>query len=353
MAQELTIQAKKIIQTTQTNVLADFSIDSVLCEFEERARVNYVELLSFSAITADAATALKTAKQLSVEIPTEFLDGLKKGDLHFDNSQRIAGNLTPNIRDAEGKIVGQATLKQGVNPRAITVALSNVAVFAMMYQISSKLDKISEQLDVIKQGQENDRVATVISGFKDFHRAYMANPQNPDEIIIKNAYSKMTDALNKLHFSIDSDYHLDKNGRIKKFRWAPDNMFKSILYTHIFTERYRKQFLELQQRLVVFQQMETLTEIVGAFCLGISAANNLHQEASALYDRLLTQKFRDRMYFLMDPKGSKEEFFLNDLVEMNEERGQKLKSLLATEDSQSITRIAIEAPEIKAENYGI
>ena len=233
------------------SIYDDFSIRMAVTSLQEMSRRNVVSMLSGAVFMADIASKLGDLEKFSVEIPSELITGIKDGTLHFDNSKKVFGNFTPNIRNSDGKIVGQAMLKKGVNQQFFTSALTSLAVFAMVAQILQKLDEISSSVNDIKIGQENDRWSEVISGFRDFYIAYTSNPNDArDQARI--AYSKMTSGLTKIH------KHIDYISDPKHFRMAPGNKFWAFIYGNCFMNPYRNKLKNLEAKLVEYQQLELL-----------------------------------------------------------------------------------------------
>lgn len=305
MAQELIIPQKK--ELSKQNVYEDFNLSITLGELEEKERSNVIQYLSGIAVGGDVLAGVENIKRFNVEIPSGLLEGVKNGSLSFDKSSKIAGNLTPNIRDLNGNIVGQATIKEGVNPQALTSSVVNLALFAMMAEISAKLDRISDNLHEIQVGQENDRRAKVVSGFVDFYTAYNSNNSEADKrtaAII--AYSKMTEGLDQIHFE------LANLGNYKEFRMAPKRAIGAVLYGNAGMKRFRDRYSALCNKLIEYQQLSLLTEVVCYYCYGHEAARDRHTKSSNLYKGILegdhSSELMQRLCFITDTP--KDELFV-------------------------------------------
>ena len=259
----------------------DFGLVEATEALQEKSRSNFLSMLAADgAVASDAIAGLNKFKQYVVEIPPEFLDGLKEGKLIFDKSNKIPGNFTPNIRGEDGTLVGQATIKNGIDPKCLTSGLANLAMFAMMAKISQQISELTELVQEIKKGQEDNRRASVISGFKEFYSAYMSDPNHSDtKMVAIIAYSKMNEGLTQIHLEISS--FVDKN-----FKKAPKNNFMAFIYGYTRVKKYRNRFRLLEQKLNEFQYLEMLTEIVCYFAQGWKSVEQKHLEFSNFITRL-------------------------------------------------------------------
>lgn len=121
------------------NIFQDYSLALVIDDIAEKMRFDALSLFGIGASVANGIVNIKNTDTFHVDIPYQFIDGLKDGSLKFDSSSQIPGNLTPNIRDADGILVGQATIRKGVNPTAAFSAIMNVTMMSMLaFQLKSK-----------------------------------------------------------------------------------------------------------------------------------------------------------------------------------------------------------------------
>ncbi len=322
----------KLIVPKKTDIVGtiydDFGLTFATESLQEESRKNIVSMLSGATVAADALVKLKGLKQFSIEIPPEFIQGIKDGALSFDKSGKILGNFTPNIRDLDGNLVGQATIKSGINPQALTSAASNLAMFAMMAEMSHKLDLLSESVEDVKIGLANDRRAEVISGFRDFYIAYTSNPNREDlKMIASIALSKMTSGLAKIHLEID------EAAKYRHFKFAPGNGFMAFLYGNSGMSIYRKRYRQLEGAILDYQRLDALTEIVCYFVNGEEGVKNKRMDITNLLNRVITEQLISKEVFLMDKP--KEELPLYILREQAQERMRPIEKKLPFLDLNS------------------
>lgn len=335
MTKELTIPKRKSL--SNPSVYEDFNLSLVLGDLEETERSGIIDKLSGVAVGADVLAGLTNLKRFSVEIPSELLEGMKSGNFGFDKSSKIAGNFTPNIRDLDGKLVGQATIKEGVNPQALTSSVANLAMYAMLANISAKLDSISDSIHVVQVGQENDRRAKVVSGFVDFYLAYKSSLSDADKkAAARTAYSKMSEGLDQIHFE------LAELGNYKHFKFAPKSGFGAFVYGNSGMTKYRNRYNELCNKLIEYQQLSLLTELVCLNCYDEGSAKDRHNISSNLYKNILqgehAEALMQRLSCITDTPVN--ELFVYRFLETDKEYSEILNSpkcLKLETDSTEIT----------------
>lgn len=299
---------------------------------QEKSRRNIVSMLS-GAIIASGYINLKGLKNFTIEIPPEFIKGIQDGTFSFDESSKILGNFTPNIRDLDGKLVGQATIKAGINTEAFSSAASNLAMFAMMADMSRKLDLLSESVEDVKIGLKNDRRAEVISGFRDFYTAYTSDPNRTDlKTIAIIALSKMTDGLSKIHFEID------EAANNRHFKKAPKNRFMVLLYGEREFIKYLNRYKHLEGAILDYQRLFALTDIVNFFVNGKEGVMERRDEITNLLNRVITDQLISNEAFLMDkPKENLPLFVLRKQAQERMDYLEKqLPSLFLNCDSDEL-----------------
>ena len=294
----------------------DFGLVEATEALQEKSRSNVLMMLGAGgAVASDVIAGLSELKQFVVEIPPEFIDGLKDGKYVFDKSNKMPGNFTPNIRGEDGTLVGQATIKEGIDPKSLTSGLANLAMFAMLAHISHQISELAEAVEELKKGQENDRRAIVISGFRDFYIAYMSDPNRSDLQEVANlAYSKMTEGLTQIHMEIS---HFADH----EFRSAPKNKFMAVLMGRFFVGKCEKQFRQLEQKIMEFQYLEMLTEIVCYFANGLKGVEHKHSEFSNFITRICeNDQLMAKASFTLDTPRS--ELFVCKLLDLQKESDQ-------------------------------
>lgn len=279
-----------------SNVFEDFSIALVIDDVAEKMRFDAISLFGIGAAAADGIAKIKNANSFHVDIPSQFIEGLKDGSLRFDSSSQIPGNFTPNIRDKEGNLVGQATIRKGVDPTAVTSAVMNVAMMSMLAEVSHKLDIMDEKIDDIQKGQHNDRLAKVVTGFQSFYIAYKTSKDSKE--LRDRAYASfniMNQGIKELHFEFDE--------KCKKLNKAPKTDFGSFIRGISAVKSYRNKYMALEKDLKIYYQLHTLLEVVAIYAFGEESVNNVHNEVSNMIGRLFNEQFINNMAYLCDKKS--------------------------------------------------
>lgn len=291
---ELIVVSKNELKKTQT-VFDDFSLPILVSDFQEDSRKNLISLFGVGSVAGDAANKTLHSGIYQVEIPGEFIDGLRCGKLKLDNSSKIQGNFTPNIRDAEGNLVGQATIKEGVDSQIVTTSVMNVAMMTMLAEVSKKLDEMNETLEEIKTGQKNDRVAKAISGFEAFYYAYKSDKLSPEEkrASAVSAFQQMDEGINQIHFDLEA--------QAKKIsRRAPGSSLMAALYGIEGVTMERRRYDRFEADLALYYQLRTLAVMIASYAYGSDAAYNEHQKVTRFCERIFTDKFMCKVCYLCD-----------------------------------------------------
>lgn len=274
-----------------SNALQDFSISVIIDDFAETTRSRTLDLMGISSASIDAINQIKNSKSFLVEIPKQFIEGIKNGDFKFDKSSKIKGNFTPNIRDVNGNLVGQATISEGVNPTVVTSSIMNMAMMSMLAEVSHKLDMMDEKLDEILTGQHQDRIAEVISGFQSFYLAFKSS-KDPNELRQRAfiAYNTINEGITKLHFEFDS--------KCKILNRAPKNDFQSFIKGISRVKKDKNRYYQLESDLKLYYQLHTLLEIVAIYAFDEESTYDVHRPISNMINRLFDDQFIRNMAYI-------------------------------------------------------
>lgn len=174
---QLILRTNFVREALQNDVLlygVSDAIDKLLTSEKRKALSNFTidDVLTAGSLVSSFSEILNSS-ELIVVIPGQLKDLLKSGEAVFDKSKLFAGQFTPNFRIKGGKgISGQITLKRGVSKEVVSNRLTNLLSMALSLQALSKLKRIEQKLDEIKQGQMNDRIGRVVGAFKEYCDSY-------------------------------------------------------------------------------------------------------------------------------------------------------------------------------------
>ena len=296
----------------EKDILSYYGIPGFMDEIVKRNKTEMLNCLACAAGTVDALNQASHAEGFFVHIPEGMRKLINEGKAHFDKSNKNPGEFSPNIRINGSKTIdGQATIYKDLDSQKLTGSISNLAMMAMMQGVMVKLDDIGEMTQDLLQGQHDDRVSKITGAFKSFSDLYFTFTSD-DELKFQanNAYSKMQEGLNALH------YELDKKRR--KLLHAPKNNFQVTLYalTPIInmSKKYQKLYNEFLYDLRLYSRLIIMSDIVLG-CKGATADVIIrnHKPFNDYCNDKLSQSFQKDISFLMD----EEDTGLNGILNFN------------------------------------
>lgn len=207
MKKDLLIKSRGSLQKKEANKLlmsgslADFNLPLLSADRLETERTGFLKILCDSIIDLNVIQQIANSKILVAEIPPQLKNLYKDGKLHFDESRQIFGNKTPNLRDGDGNLLGQATLKEQCNPADITNALANLALYSAIQQIASEVAEIHEEVKAIAQVQKTDHYAKITSAYYTYE--YLLHDGKERESSISNTLLLVENGLHEIHQSFE------------------------------------------------------------------------------------------------------------------------------------------------------
>ena len=296
----------------EKDILSYFGISGLMDEIVKRNKTDMLNCLACAAGTVDALNQASHAEGFFVHIPEGMRKLINEGKAHFDKSHKNPGEFSPNIRINGSKTIdGQATIYKDLDSQKLTGSISNLAMMAMMQGVMVKLDDIGEMTQDLLEGQHDDRVSKITGAFKSFSDLYFTFTSD-DELKFQanNAYSKMQEGLNALH------YELDKKRR--KLLHAPKNNFQVTLYALTpfinMSKKYQKLYNEFLYDLRLYSRLIIMSDIVLG-CKGATADVIIrnHKPFNDYCNDKLSQSFQKDISFLMD----EEDTGLNGILNFN------------------------------------
>lgn len=151
---------------------------------------------------AVAIKELSKGKQFLVNIDAFTSKLIDTGALRLMQSK---GQLLPTLVDSKtGKILKQLKLTE-MSPQA-TSALTNLGTQLLVTQVINELKYVGTQINSIKVGMQNDRLALLDSSKEKLEQALLIKDRTLQRIALLNAINTATDAKNKLIKEYEREY---------------------------------------------------------------------------------------------------------------------------------------------------
>ena len=160
---------------------------------------------TISKMMPTLAVAIKEqskGKQFFVNIDAFTSKLIENGALRLMQSK---GQLLPTLVDSKtGKILKQLKLTE-MSPQA-TSALANLGTQLLVTQVINELKYVGTQINSIKVGMQNDRLALLDSSKEKLEQALLIKDRMLQRIALLNAINTATDAKNKLIKEYEREY---------------------------------------------------------------------------------------------------------------------------------------------------
>ncbi len=225
MNKKLIIQAKQpncLIdrETNVHNALQDFNLPYLSIDMLENEKNNFFKILRDCVVDVNALQQIANSKVLIAEIPSKFSRLYDQGKIKLDESAKVFGNHTPNLRDGNGNLIGQLTIKEGCNPLNIINAMANMTLYHAVQQVSAQIEAVDKKVSLIYQGQMDDRYAE-ITGIYETHTLLLSDMQRRSEDHVMRSIQSLKVGLHQIHFEVSRLFEeFEKAPRNKWiFRW--------------------------------------------------------------------------------------------------------------------------------------
>lgn len=163
-----------------------------------KEKLDLINTFCGGASYANLIRQLSDSSQILVEIPDKFSTAINNGSAVFAPSQKMPGNFTPNIMQ-DGKIVGQATLKETTDMSKLYNGVANMAVMAMLQNVMGKLDVIDEKITKLLKTHKNDWIGQAIGAFIAFANLYDTFKSKEElNFQVNHSYTDMNEAMGKM-----------------------------------------------------------------------------------------------------------------------------------------------------------
>jgi hypothetical protein len=142
---------------------------------------------------------LQEGDQYVAKIPSDVVEGLTSGDL-----EKMRKGSTDLWNGAIRKVGGDRAIEAQANFEEVDLSrerlegLRSLALQAQIREISNQLNKLSEKIDNVLEGQHSDRIAQVESGIEMYNLAKEYNDLDQRNRQIANAQQSLTNGRKKL-----------------------------------------------------------------------------------------------------------------------------------------------------------
>ena len=208
-------------KTSVHNALQDFNLPYLSIDMLEIEKNNFFKILRDCVVDVNALQQIANSKVLIAEIPSEFSLLYAQGKIKLDESAKVFGNHTPNLRDGNGNLIGQLTIKEGYNPLNITNAMANMALYNAVQQVSAQIEDVNKKVSLIYQGQKDDRYSKITSIYET-HTLLLDDMQKRSETYVPTTIQNLKEGLHQIHLGVSRQFEsFDKDAPINKwdFRW--------------------------------------------------------------------------------------------------------------------------------------
>ncbi len=209
MSKDLIIPANEQVIFNNRNevvqsALQDFNLPVLSNDKLAIGKSQFLKILRDCVVDINVIQQIANSKMMVVEIPQEFQKLFSEGKAHLGDSSKILGNHTPNLYDGEGKLLGQATIKDQYNPANITNALANLALYSSIQQISTEIELLKNKVTAILQGQKNNRYAKITGAYSNYE---LLLDEKEKIASIPQTLLQIKTGLHEIHLDVDLGFN--------------------------------------------------------------------------------------------------------------------------------------------------
>ena len=303
MSQELIVKAETSVveASDKQDILEFYGVPRAIDTFVSKEKNSFFNSFECGSVLVDEIKKMSGDSRFIVEIPGNLRKAMAKGKAGFIDSVKRPGSYSPNIRvSGQNGIGGQITIKE-VNPQELSTTLSNLAMLAMVQSILEKMDLLESKLELLQQGQQNDRIGLVIGPFKAFADLYPTIKTKEELTFHANsAYLQMQTGLAQLHLQIDSER--------KELEKAPKNGWQTFVeslrhYGRDSIGLYRKKYHQYIYDFQLYGRLLLLSDVVLFLKGDTEAIARNHSVIEKYTNQYLDSDFKKAMSFLTNRKA--------------------------------------------------
>lgn len=294
MTNNIIVETKELqVREKYEDVFSDFSLPSLVRPLIKEKTNDIIKILFDTAHLSSLYKSLNQ-NEFILRFSKKIEKGLKAGKYQL-NMRKDGRGFTPTASTKEG-FVGQGFVEKRINSNAVSNALTNYAMYAMLNQISSQLQEVKQEVEIIREGQNTDRLGSIIGAFRAYVIAY---PTFLNEQERRNAsfevYKTISQGLHQIHFELDT---LAKNLEVcptslKEIGLQWLDLFQNVL------DKKEKMYSCLVYGLYKYYNMLKLSDII---LLDRGADENVilenHQGIESFCNRVLNEDLDKKAKFL-------------------------------------------------------
>lgn len=239
------------------NALQDFDLPFLSIDKLESEKNQFFKILRDCVIDVNALQQIANSKVLIAEIPSEFRSLYAQGKIKLDESAKVLGNHTPNLRDGDGNLIGQLTIKEGFNPTALTNAMANMALYNAVREISEQVEQLNHTVTKIHQGQKDDRYAKITSAYETYE---LLLKEEQKQGYAPTAIGNIKEGLHQIHLGLKrqiDDFKEEAPRNKWEFRWKSLKNIRGY-----YTDRLKHDLDDMNQELFLYQGFILLSDIL-------------------------------------------------------------------------------------------
>lgn len=177
-----------------------------------------------AGIVENISTGKSDETRFVVNITKETAEAIKQGVVKLDRDKD--GNIYAQLRDGNhyGKklSISEELVEQGVDPLDAVNALQLKAIQDKLEDIAEAIDAISEDVETVIRGQQNDRLGLFFSGQELLNEAQMVQDPMLKNLLTSQALKSLSDASAQMSLQLKSDVDYLVEGRYDKKKGKRD-----------------------------------------------------------------------------------------------------------------------------------
>lgn len=193
-----------------------------LIQADEQQSETIIEKITDAAIAAGIAEDLgigaeKTTRYV-VNMTDEMKDAIDRGIIKLDRGKD--GQLYAQIRDADNHYgkklsISEELSDQGVDTLEAMNALQLKAIQGQLDEMAEILDAISQDVELVLQGQQNDRLGLYIAGRNLFLESQNVADPTLERMLAVQALATLSEATAQLELQMQADIQYLAEGKYK------------------------------------------------------------------------------------------------------------------------------------------
>lgn len=218
-----------------------------LIQVDEQQSEAIIEKITDAAIAAgiaeDLGVGVEKTTRYVVNMPDEMKDAIDRGIIKLDCGKD--GQLYAQIRDADNRYgkklsISEELSDQGVDTLEAMNALRLKAIQNQLAEMAEILDAISQDVELVLRGQQNDRLGLYIAGRNLFFESQNVADTTLKRMLTVQALATLSEATAQLELQMQADiqylvegkYKLKKGKQVEQIEAHMESINKSFQAIH-------------------------------------------------------------------------------------------------------------------------